>query len=91
MTTLYTSRKDTLQIRNNKQDRLDHTGGGTEGAGGRHKHQTKYTCTHFEYHGYRHVILKVWSRYDQSVTDIATLATNQTVHGSPNIHGILLL
>ena len=21
--------------------------------------QTKYTCTHFEYHGYRHVILKV--------------------------------
>ena len=45
----------------------------------------------FEYHGYRHVILKVWSRYVQSVTDIATPATNQTVHGSPSVHGFLLL
>ena len=44
----------------------------------------KYTCTHFEYPGYRHVILKVWSRYVQSVTDMATPATNQTLHSSPN-------
>ena len=35
-------------------------GVGVGGVGGdRHKRQTKYTCTHFEYHGYRHVILKV--------------------------------
>ena len=40
---------------------------------------------------YRHVILKVWSRYVQSVTDMATPATNQTVHSSPSVHGFLLL
>ena len=34
-------------------------GGGGGGGGNHHKHQTKYTHTHFEYHGYRHVILKV--------------------------------
>ena len=64
--------------------------------------RTKYTCTHFEHNGCRHVILKVTNidtliatnqrvHISPSVTNIDTLATAQRGHSSLSVHGLHFL